>query len=85
MFIAACWDLQRNLPSATGSGSTKTAASGWAAFWLCEHLLSVIEIPVWCLLGKKKVTKENENYKKRKKKKKRKQRYQLPNTSVCGK
>ncbi|KAG2713636.1 hypothetical protein I3760_04G186400 [Carya illinoinensis] len=24
--------LERNLPSATGSGSTKTAASGWAAF-----------------------------------------------------
>ena len=44
----ACWDLQRNLPTATGSGSTKATASGWAAFWLCENLVIVIEIFVWC-------------------------------------
>lgn len=38
------YHFQRNLPPATGSGSsTKTNAVGWAAFWWSEHLLIMNE------------------------------------------
>lgn len=73
--VYTCYHLQRNLPPATGSGSsTKTNGVGWAAFWWSEHLLIIIALHliVFLFLGEKKVRKENV----------RKQRkHKVPNTS----